>query len=319
MVIAALLALATSKIYQIFLKRVPGRILPALTSTLILAIIFFAPLLYIITNAASIVSHLDIPTLQKGFIFIKEWIKELLERHSFIDLPMLKEAITSLDVNTIINSLIKSATYLGAKSANFIKDIVLILVFYFFANLYGKEILLYFQNIIPLSKEESRTIFESLAGVMGVVFNSIIATAILEGALFGIIAAYYGYNGILFGILYGFASLIPVVGGVIMWLPLAIDLYLKGNTTGAMILALYSIVVISIIADTFIKPIIIRFIDRFIAAEEGTRINELLIFFSIVAGLSSYGFWGMIIGPAVVTLMISILRLYPKLAANGSP
>ena len=51
--------------------------------------------------------------------------------------------------------------------------------------------------------------------------------------------------------------------------------------------------------------------------EEHIKINELLIFFSIIAGLSSYGFWGMIIGPAVITLMISILDLYPKLASKS--
>ena len=42
------------------------------------------------------------------------------------------------------------------------------------------------------------------------------------------------------------------------------------------------------------------------------RINELLIFFSIVAGLSTFGFWGMIIGPAMVTFFISIMNLLKK-------
>ena len=43
-----------------------------------------------------------------------------------------------------------------------------------------------------------------------------------------------------------------------------------------------------------------------------TKINELLIFFSIVAGLSTFGFWGMIIGPAMVTFFISIMQLLKK-------
>ena len=314
MTIATLLALATYKINKHFLQKLPGRILPATVSTLILGVIFFAPIIYIITNAATIVAHLDIESINKTFIFVKSWIRSFLEKNSFISTPMLKEALTSFDVNALINSVVKFATFLGAKSATFLRDTLLILIFYFFANLYGKEILLYFQNIIPFSKEESKTIFESLAGVMGVVFNSIIATAILEGALFGLITYYYGYNGLLFGILYGFASLIPVVGGIIMWLPLSIDLYLKDQTTEALVLALYSIIVISIIADTFIKPIIIRYIDQFMVEDAKVRINELLIFFAIVAGLSSYGFWGMIIGPAVITLMISILQIYPQVA-----
>ncbi|MRI83405.1 MAG: AI-2E family transporter [Nitratiruptor sp.] len=313
MTIAALLALATYKIHKYLLATLPGTILPALASTLILGLIFFAPILYLITNAATIVSALNLESINKTLLFVKGWIESILEREELNENPMIKEALASFDLNKLVNSLVHFATFLGAKSANFLKEILLILIFYFFANLYGRSILLYFQNLIPFSKQESKAIFEQLAGVMGVVFSSIIATAILEGALFGLITAYYGYDGVLFGILYGFASLIPIVGGVIMWLPLTIDLYLKGLTKEALGLALYSILVISILADTFIKPIIIRAIDAFMVEDRGTRVNELLIFFAIVAGLSSYGFWGMIIGPATITLMISILQIYPHL------
>ncbi len=316
--IATLLALATYKIHKHFLTRLPGRIFPALLSTFILAAIFFAPLIYIITNAASIVTHLDWASVNKTFLFVKEWLKEFLSQNNLLSHPIIKEAFQSIDIQNIVNSVIKYTTYLGAKSASFLKDTVLILIFYFFANLYGKELLLYFQNLIPFSKEESKTIFESLAGVMGVVFNSIIATAIFEGLLFGLITYYLGYNGLLLGILYGFASLIPVVGGVIMWLPLSIELYIQNRTADALILMIYSIVVISIIADTFIKPIIIRYIDQFMIEDRKVRINELLIFFAIVAGLSSYGFWGMIIGPAVITLLISIFEIYPEVAKKES-
>ncbi len=312
--IAVLLALATSKMHRYFLAKFPGTILPALISTLILALIFFAPIIYIITNAATFVAQIDFAHLNQTMSEIKKWIASLLTSQDWLRSLQMSEYTAQLDINKIINWLFTTATYLGKKSANFIKDTLLILIFYFFANLYGKSVLAYFQRIIPLRPEDSATIFENLTGVMGVVFNSIIATAIFEGVLFGIIAQVYGYNGVLMGILYGFASLVPVIGGMLMWLPVSIDLYFSGNTTGAIVLALYSIIVISFVADTLIKPIIIKYIDDIMSQEEHSRINELLIFFSIIAGLSSYGFWGMIIGPAVITLMISVLDLYPKLA-----
>ncbi|SMC09038.1 AI-2E family transporter [Nitratiruptor tergarcus] len=315
--IATLLALATYKIHRFLLLKFPGRILPALLSTIILGVLFFAPLIYIITNAATFVAQIDFTHLKQTITETKKLIESTIASQNWLSSINMHEYTAQLDVNKIINWLISTATFLGTKSANFIKDTLLILIFYFFANLYGKDLLQYFQRIIPLRSEDSITIFENLTGVMGVVFNSIIATAIFEGALFGIIAHIYGYNGLLFGILYGFSSLIPVVGGMLMWLPVSIDLYFSGNTSGAIVLALYSIIVISVIADTFIKPIIIKYIDDIMSEEEHTRVNELLIFFSIIAGLSSYGFWGMIIGPAVITLMISVLNLYPKLALKS--
>jgi predicted PurR-regulated permease PerM len=121
----------------------------------------------------------------------------------------------------------------------------------------------------------------------------------------------FHYDGLLLGVLYGFASLIPVVGGIIMWLPVVIYEASTNSMTNAVIIALYSIIVISIIADTFIKPIIIKYINQRVV-KTPTRVNELLIFFSIVAGLSTIGFWGMIIGPAIVTFFISIMHLLKK-------
>jgi predicted PurR-regulated permease PerM len=49
------------------------------------------------------------------------------------------------------------------------------------------------------------------------------------------------------------------------------------------------------------------------------KINELLIFFSILAGMSSYGFWGMILGPAITAFLIAITRLYIELYGKECP
>jgi predicted PurR-regulated permease PerM len=146
---------------------------------------------------------------------------------------------------------------------------------------------------------------------MTVVLYSILITAVFEGFLFGFFLTFFGYDGLLFGVLYGFASLIPVVGGVIMWLPIVIYEATTNSLTNAVIIAVYSILVISVIADTFIKPMIIKYINQKVV-KTPTSVNELLIFFSIVAGLSTFGFWGMIIGPAMVTFFISIMHLLKK-------
>ena len=145
---------------------------------------------------------------------------------------------------------------------------------------------------------------------MSVVFYSTILTALLEGMLFGFIVSFFGLDFFFFAVMYAFASLIPVIGGIIMWGPVSLYLYSQGNIHGAIIVALYSIIVISIIADTFIKPLIIVGVKKFFETE--IEINSLLIFFAIVAGLSSFGLWGIIIGPAITTMFISVLKFYEK-------
>ena len=143
---------------------------------------------------------------------------------------------------------------------------------------------------------------------MGLVFYSTLITAIFEGLLFGVFVQFYGFDGLFFAVMYAFASLIPVIGGVMMWLPMSLYMYATGDTDGAIQIALYSVIVISIVADTFIKPLIISQIKNNL--NNSIELNPLLIFFSIIAGLSSFGFWGVVLGPAITSLFISILKFY---------
>ena len=182
---------------------------------------------------------------------------------------------------------------------------------YFFINLYKTSLSTYLIELVPLNHEDGKALFMESSNVMSIVLYSILVTAVFEGLLFGIFINFFGFDGILLGVLYGFASLIPVVGGMLMWVPLAGYEIFEGNVSNAIIIVSYSIIVISLIADTIIKPIIIKYINLKVV-KNPTKINELLIFFSIVAGLSTFGFWGMIIGPAMVTIFISIMQLLKK-------
>jgi predicted PurR-regulated permease PerM len=127
--------------------------------------------------------------------------------------------------------------------------------------------------------------------------------------LFGIVISFFGFNGLLLGTIYGFASLIPIIGGALVWMPVSLYAWNTINSNSAIIIALYSILIISILADTFIKPMIIKYIKDNIL-HSSAKINELLIFFSILAGMSSYGFWGMILGPAITSFLMAISKVY---------
>ncbi|MBT8348772.1 MAG: AI-2E family transporter, partial [Sulfurovum sp.] len=91
--------------------------------------------------------------------------------------------------------------------------------------------------------------------------------------------------------------------------PVALYSWSNMDTNTAIFITAYSIVVISIIADTFIKPVIIKVIKEDLL-KSTIEINEIVIFFSIIAGMSTYGFWGMILGPAITSFLIAITKVY---------
>ena len=304
--IASLMAIAFGKINLMLSKKISKNIYIAIIDSIILAFLIFGPFLYFIIELSKVVTNYD-PEILKN-ILIK--LKELLAYLPDILSEKIKEYLTPESINKIYNTIIPLLGTVTQKSAIFIKDAFLIVIFFFFAILYGKEILNFLKKIIPMSESQLETLFFNTSEVMSVVFYSTILTAFLEGFLFAVIVSYYDLDFFFFLVMYAFASLIPIVGGIMMWGPVSLYLYSIGNTTGAIVVAIYSIIMISIIADTFIKPLIIAWVKRFFDSE--MEINSLLIFFSIVAGLSSFGLWGIIIGPAVTTLFISILKFYEK-------
>jgi predicted PurR-regulated permease PerM len=245
-------------------------------------------------------------------------VKEITDMTAMIKafvegIPYLKEWVQSSLSDERIAEYIKASTlYMttaGSVGLGFVKNMIFVLVFYFLINYYGERFFELIRALMPVSKMKSAKMIHEISSTMEVVFYSIIVTAIFEGFLFGIMVSQFGFNGLLFGVIYGFASLVPIIGGAVVWLPMALYSWTKIDANTAIVIVTYSIIVISIIADTFVKPIIIKIIKEDLL-KSTIEINEIVIFFSILAGMSTYGFWGMILGPAITSFLIAIMKIY---------
>ena len=106
-------------------------------------------------------------------------------------------------------------------------------------------------------------------------------------------------------------SIIPVFGTGIVWIPIAINEYLQGNIFNALIIAIYSYTMMSFFIDNVIKLLILNFVNKKLSKNKH-RINEFIIFFAIVGGLATFGFWGFILGPAIIALAITTLMTFRK-------
>ena len=307
--IAALLAISTSNIQNHLESYLNSKLLAASLSSILLAVLFFAPLGYFLTTLTIELNSLSTDTISKIELYLQEMMQNPPSYLAFLK-PYLGEFVKDMNVNSVTATALSVAGKVGAFSAGFLKNAFLIIIFYFFAQYNGATIVAFLKRVVQMSVDESTLLAKELSDVMSVVFYSILATATFEGILFGGAISYMGYNGLLFGIMYGFASLVPVVGGVLMWLPFMIYEFAIGNSNDAIFIALYSIVVISIIADTFVKPIIIKEINHKLLNDDSSKMNELIIFFSIIAGLTTFGFWGMILGPAITAFFLTILKLF---------
>jgi predicted PurR-regulated permease PerM len=315
-IVASLLAISTHHIQMGFFQLTKSRFWASALSTLLLGVLFFAPLGYFLFHLSVTLQNLDPTLLVTTEAKLHHWIAHLPPALSHIE-GRIERYLIKFDPTAFSQHILGYASQIGSFAMSFLSGTLFILIFYFIAHYYGKEIFDFFKSSAHFPQQESTLIIFEMRSAMSVVFYSIITTAVFEGALFGIAVGYMGYNGLLFGIMYGFASLIPVIGGVIMWLPFALFELSMGHTENALFITLYTIIVISVIADTFVKPVIIKLINqKLIKPQE--KINELIIFFAIIAGLGTFGFWGMIIGPAITVLFMTLMKITETQSENRS-
>jgi predicted PurR-regulated permease PerM len=306
-IVASLLAVSTHHIQMGFFNLTRSHLWSSILSTLLLALLFFAPLGYFLFHFSIMLQHLDPTTLSTIDLKLRSWVSHLPPALSYIE-PKIEASLAGFNPAELSQHILAYASLIGSFTMSFLSGAIFILIFYFIALYYGSNIFDFFKRSAHFPQQESTLIIFEMRSGMSVVFYSILATAVFEGALFGMAIQYMGYNGLLFGIMYGFASLIPIVGGIIMWLPFSLFELSHGNSQNALFIALYTIIIISVIADTFIKPIIIKVINqKLIKPQE--KINELIIFFAIIAGLATFGFWGMIIGPAITVLFMTLMKI----------
>ncbi|EAI5006362.1 AI-2E family transporter [Campylobacter jejuni] len=308
-IIASLMAVATSNINAKFLNLTKGhKFLASILTTACMVLLFFAPFVYAMIELAKALKNFDINLVTQTLDYVKNYQFTLPESFNFLE-PKIKEFLASIDLNSISKQILSYASSFTKSGAKFLIDMVLICVFYFFANLYGTELVIYLKSIIPIDKKELDDVLSEVGNVMAVVLYSMVIVAIFQGALFGLITIFYGYDGILMGVIFAVSSLIPAIGGALIYVPVSLYEFASNNLNSTLVIFIYSIIVISFIADTLIKPLIIKWINKKLV-KTPTKINELLIFLAMIAGISTFGFWGIILGPAILTFFVSTLRMY---------
>jgi len=322
--VALLMAVAVSPLHHLLQRslnkhQMLKKIAPVLSAsivTLAFSLIIFVPIMLFLFNLLSHPSDTlemvrsigdQIAIQSKHLPSYLTWIVSPIE--SLIEMSKIhKDEITAFLASWLGNGL---KTFMAM-----LVDMAMVIVFFFFLILYGRKIILFLFPIIPLSRTTKRNFLEEMTTTMAVVFYSLAGVMVAQGVAFGIFIAFFGsYNALLLGFIAGISSIIPIVGTALVWMPIAANEYFQGNTINAMIIAVYSWAIMAFFIDNIVKLILLNFVNKTLNNGK-KRINEFIIFFAIVGGLATFGFWGFILGPAIIALALTTLRALRK--ANRS-
>jgi predicted PurR-regulated permease PerM len=209
----------------------------------------------------------------------------------------------------------KSGNWVVGEAASFVKgttnffiSLVFILLTMFFLFLDGKEMLQSLMHLTPLPNKYDREIFKKFKDVSRSFIISTFAVAFCQGLACWIgvfiITLPFFFNAplpiVFLAIGAAFFSMIPFFGAWLIWLPTAIYLFFTGHIGAAIFLAIWGICVISTI-DNVVRPLIMH---------KQANVNPVFLMFSILGGISLFGLWGIIIGPLIISVTITILHIY---------
>jgi len=156
-------------------------------------------------------------------------------------------------------------------------------------------------DLLPFSRSERAEIFDRVARTIKAVLYSMVIVPVVQGLLAMLGFWIFGLPSPLFwGTIVIFAAVIPGVGAPSVWLPAAAYLGFGVAWWKGVGLLLYGTLIIGV-ADNIIKPILLH---------ETAQIHTLLAFLAILGGLLTFGPVGFLLGPVILSLLLSIVRIY---------
>jgi predicted PurR-regulated permease PerM len=267
--------------------------LTALSFILIFLLVIASPLYYTVVlvspKITDVFSHAD--ELKVGVQALSDKLKQ------FTGEELLSEKnISSLESNlanfipTFLNS---SATILG--------NMLVMFFVLFFMLTGGREMEKTVREFIPLQQENIVALAQETKHMVKANAIGIPLISIVQG-----LAAWLGYlifgldDALMWGFLTGVFAFFPIVGTMLIWVPLVIYLYSQGLSTPATGLLIYSLVVTGNV----------DYLARVSLMKKIGNVHPLVTVFGVIVGLQLFGFMGFIFGPLVFSYVIILIKIY---------
>lgn len=191
------------------------------------------------------------------------------------------------------------AIFSGAVSMVITLLLSILATFYLYKD--GRRLVKWLVSISPLPDTEDNLIFERVGRAIRATIIGTIALSVIQGVVATTGFAIFGIErAVLWGSLGALGALIPGVGLLGIMVPALIYLFIIGNTTGVIGLAIWAIIAI-IVVDNIVGPYLMS---------RGNSLHPFVVLVSVLGGISLFGPIGFIVGPVLVTVFLTLLEIY---------
>lgn len=227
------------------------------------------------------------------------WAMEMLKDRGLSDLDTALDTLASV-VATGLDSIASHALLFGQGALRFAASLGVMLYLAYFLLRDGTQIGERVMAAVPLQPALRDALINRFVVVVRATMRGSVVVAVLQGLVGGVIFWFLGIEGaLLWGLIMGFFSLVPAVGTGIVWVPVAIYLLVTGSMWEGIVLTLCGIFIIGMI-DNLLRPILVG---------HDTRLPDFVVLIATLAGLELFGLNGIIIGPMIAALFITVWQI----------
>lgn len=307
---AAILAIVFAPLHARVQAQIKNPDAAALLSTLLTTLVAILPLLFLVLAISREVA-LGVQQVRANAARVNDW-ETTITQMRYVGPAWQWVQAHFKDFEDDANAMLSNAAqragsfavnvFKGAISniSAFIFNLVLVAftLFFFFRD--GRALVDYLKRAVPIEDSAADEIGQVLADVVRASINGVVVISLIKGLLAGLAFWALGVpSPALWGAVGAVASLIPVVGIALVWIPAALVLWLQGFAVKALLMALWGATVLSLI-DNILYPFLVR---------GQVRLHTLLVFFSAMGGLAVFGFLGFVLGPVITTLAVTLIQV----------
>jgi predicted PurR-regulated permease PerM len=178
----------------------------------------------------------------------------------------------------------------------------------FFSLYQGKKAVGHIKRVIPLEDKDKEEILKTLTDALKGVIYGTAGTAVIQSLIALGLYIYYGLPyPFLWALVTAVFAFIPPFGTGYIWFPLTVyELLFVDKVKGLIGLAIGFLVISSI--DNFIRPLVMK---------EKIELPYIVLFFSVIGGLVTFGFAGLFLGPVIFALFITLVKIYERKFSQG--
>jgi predicted PurR-regulated permease PerM len=206
-------------------------------------------------------------------------------------------------LKTILSRLVQESAIAAVQVS-----LTLYFLFYFLRD--RVPVLKAIRSFSPLTESETDTLFCRVNDTIHATLCGMLALSVLQGVLGGLMFWWLGVPSPWFwAVVAAVFAFVPVVDTFVLWLPAAVYLGLEGRWGEALVVAGLGSLLVRAIAN-FLYPVVVK--DRL-------KVPSVSIFVALLGGVLLFGWSGLVLGPAILTITSALLEISAKRMAEPPP